>query len=57
MTLINRLNLTQDEENCILQNLQSIPIHNAWYSVSQSILHKYQKRKYSNLNPQAWQCD
>lgn len=57
MTLLNRLNLTQDEENCILYNLESIPVHDAWYSVSQRILDKYRKQKYSNANPQAWQCD
>jgi hypothetical protein len=55
MTIINRLNLTQDEENCILFFLQDarglVQLSNKeqWYPVITTILQKYLKKKYSNI--------
>ena len=55
MTIINRLNLTQDEENCILFFLQDargfshLNNKEQWYSVIDTILQKYLKQKYSNI--------
>jgi hypothetical protein len=55
MTIINRLNLTQDEENCILfflqdaRGLTQLSNKEQWYSVIDTILQKYIKQKYSNI--------
>jgi hypothetical protein len=55
MTIINRLNLTQDEENCILfflqdaRGLSQLSNKEQWYSVIDTILQKYIKQKYSNI--------
>jgi hypothetical protein len=55
MTIINRLNLTQNEENCILfflqdaRGLSHLNNKEQWYSVIDTILQKYLKQKYSNI--------
>ena len=55
MTLINRLNLTQDEENCILfflqdaRGLSQLTHKEQWNPVIDTILQKYLKQKYSNI--------
>ena len=55
MTIINRLNLTQDEENCILFFLQDalglaqLKNREQWNPVIDTILQKYLKQKYSNI--------
>lgn len=55
MTILNRLNLTQDEENCILFFLQDarglsyLNNKEQWYPVIDTILQKYLKQKYSNI--------
>ena len=55
MTIINRLNLTQDEENCILfflqdaRGLSQLTHKEQWYPVIDTILQKYLKKKYSNI--------
>jgi hypothetical protein len=55
MTLLNRLNLTQDEENCILfflqdaRGLAQLSNKEQWYPVIDTILQKYLKQKYSNI--------
>ena len=55
MTIINRLNLTQDEENCILfflqdaRGLAQLTHKEQWNPVIDTILQKYLKKKYSNI--------
>ena len=55
MTIINRLKLTQDEENCILfflqdaRGLAQLSKKEQWYPVIDTILQKYLKQKYSNI--------
>ena len=55
MTIINRLNLTQDEENCILfflqdaRGLSQLTHKEQWNPVIDTILQKYLKKKYSNI--------
>jgi hypothetical protein len=55
MTILNRINLTQDEENCILfflndaRGLTHLNNKEQWYPVIDTILQKYLKKKYSNL--------
>jgi hypothetical protein len=55
MTIINRLNLTQDEENCILfllqdaRGLSQLTNKEQWNPVIDTILQKYLKKKYSNI--------
>ena len=61
MTLINRLNLTQDEENCIMlllteaRQLGYNSYKEQWYPVIDSIVSKYTKKKYENLRAEAFQ--
>ena len=55
MTIINSLNLTQDEENCILfflqdaRGLAQLKNKEQWNPVIDTILQKYLKKKYSNI--------
>jgi hypothetical protein len=55
MTIINRLKLTQDEENCILfflqdaRGLSQLTHKEQWNPVIDTILQKYLKKKYSNI--------
>jgi len=61
MTLINRLNLTQEEENCIMlllteaRQLGYPSAKEQWYPVIDSIVSKYTKKKYENVRAEAWQ--
>jgi hypothetical protein len=62
MTIINRLKLTQDEENCIMfflsdaRGLSSLSNKEQWYPVIDNINQKYLKEKYKNLTEaQHWQ--
>jgi len=62
MTILNRINLTQDEENCILFFLQDarglahLNNKEQWHPVIDTILQKYLKQKYSNIHEaQDWQ--
>jgi hypothetical protein len=61
MTLINRLNLTQDEENCIMlllteaRQLGCVSNNEHWYPVIDSIVSKYTKKKYENVRAEAFQ--
>jgi len=61
MTLLNRINLTQDEENCILFLLNDargssyLSNKEQWYPVIDSIVSKYTKKKYSNIRAEAFQ--
>jgi hypothetical protein len=54
MTIINQINLTQDEENCIMlllteaRQLGYPSNKEPWYPVIDSIVSKYTKRKYRN---------
>jgi hypothetical protein len=54
MTIINYLNLTQEEENCIMlllteaRQLGYPSKKEPWYPVIDSIVSKYTKRKYRN---------
>jgi hypothetical protein len=56
MTIINRLNLTQDEENCILfflqdaRGLAQLSNKEQWNPVIDTILQKYLKKKYQNIH-------
>ena len=55
MTIINRLNLTQDEENCILfflqdaRGLSQLTHKEQWNPVIDTILQKYLRTKYRNI--------
>ena len=55
MTILNRLNLTQDEENCIVfllndaRGLSRLSNKEQWYPVIDNINQKYLKQKYSNI--------
>jgi hypothetical protein len=61
MTLLNRINLTQDEENCIMlllteaRQLGYPSTKEMWYPVIDSIVSKYTKKKYSNIRAEAFQ--
>jgi hypothetical protein len=62
MTIINRLNLTQDEENCILfflqdaRGLAQLSNKEQWYPVIDSFVQKYMRKKYENITEsQHWQ--
>jgi hypothetical protein len=61
MTLLNRINLTQDEENCILfllndaRGISYLSNKEQWYPVIDSIVSKYTKKKYSNIRAEAFQ--
>jgi hypothetical protein len=62
MTIINQLNLTQDEETCIMRFLTQArqsghpSVNEEWYPVIDSITQKYMKRKYRNITEaQPWQ--
>jgi hypothetical protein len=62
MTIINRLKLTQDEENCIMillneaRGLGYPSGKEPWYPVIDSITQKYFKEKYKNqTEAQHWQ--
>ena len=62
MTIINQINLTQDEENCIMMLLTEArqlgypSSKEPWYPVIDSIVSKYTKRKYRNITEaQHWQ--
>ena len=54
MTIINYINLTQEEENCIMlllteaRQLGYPSSKEPWYPVIDSIVSKYVKRKYRN---------
>ena len=55
MTIINRLNLTQNEENCILfflkdaRGLSHLNNKEQWNPVIDTILQKYLRTKYRNI--------
>ena len=55
MTILNRLKLTQDEENCIVfllqdaRGLTQLKNKEQWNPVIDTILQKYLKQKYSNI--------
>ena len=61
MTILNRLNLTQDEENCIVfllndaRGISHLSNKEQWYPVMDSILQKYLKKKYENTRAEAFQ--
>jgi hypothetical protein len=61
MTLLNRINLTQDEENCIMlllteaRQLGYNSNKEQWYPVIDNIVSKYTKKKYSNIRAEAFQ--
>jgi hypothetical protein len=61
MTIINQINLTQDEENCIMMLLTEArqlgypSSKEPWYPVIDSIASKYTKRKYRNIRAESWQ--
>jgi hypothetical protein len=61
MTILNRLNLTQDEENCIMfllndaRGISYLSNKEQWYPVMDSILQKYLKKKYSNVRAEEFQ--
>jgi hypothetical protein len=62
MTIINRLKLTQDEENCIMLHLSTarglshLSNKEQWHPVIDAINQKYLKEKYKNLTEaQHWQ--
>jgi hypothetical protein len=61
MTILNRINLTQDEENCIMlllteaRQLGYLSSKEQWYPVMDSILQKYLQKKYSNVHAEEWQ--
>lgn len=61
MTILNRLKLTQDEENCIVillneaRDLGYPSNKEQWYPVIDSINQKYLKEKYKNVHAEAWQ--
>jgi hypothetical protein len=61
MTLLNRINLTQDEENCIMVLLADarqtgyLSNKEQWYPVIDSIVSKYLKKKYQNIRAEDWQ--
>jgi hypothetical protein len=61
MTLLNRINLTQDEENCIMlllteaRELGYPSSREPWYPVIDSIVSKYLKKKYENVHAEEWQ--
>jgi uncharacterized sporulation protein YeaH/YhbH (DUF444 family) len=61
MTILNRLNLTQDEENCIVfllndvRGISHLSNKELWYPVIDSILQKYLKKKYENVRAEAFQ--
>jgi uncharacterized protein YbaR (Trm112 family) len=54
MTIINYINLTQEEESCIMmllteaRQLGYCSSKEQWYPVIDSIVSKYTKRKYRN---------
>ena len=61
MTILNRLNLTQDEENCIVfllndaRGISHLSNKEQWYPVIDSITQKYLKKKYENTRAEASQ--
>jgi hypothetical protein len=59
MTIFNHLNLTQDEETCIMRFLTQVRQSGAdeeWYPVIDSIVQKYISRKYQQqTEAQHWQ--
>jgi hypothetical protein len=61
MTILNRLNLTQDEENCIIfllndaRGISHLSNKELWYPVIDSILQKYLKKKYENTRAESFQ--
>ena len=61
MTLLNQINLTQDEENCIMfflndaRGISYLSNKEQWYPVIDSIVSKYTKKKYSNVRAEAFQ--
>ena len=61
MTILNRLNLTQDEENCIVfllndaRGISHLSNKEQWYPVIDSITQKYTKKKYQNIRAEAFQ--
>jgi hypothetical protein len=61
MTILNRINLTQDEENCIMlllteaRQLGYLSNKEPWYPVIDSIVSKYTKKKYENTRAEAFQ--
>jgi hypothetical protein len=61
MTILNRLNLTQDEENCIVfllndaRGISHLSNKEQWYPVIDSITQKYLKKKYENTRAEAFQ--
>ena len=62
MTILNKINLTQDEETCILHFLRQAeecgyPSSNEqWYPVINSIFSKYYDKKYPHVSEaQHWQ--
>jgi hypothetical protein len=61
MTILNRLNLTQDEENCIMfllndaRGISHLSNKELWYPVIDSITQKYLKKKYENTRAEAFQ--
>jgi hypothetical protein len=61
MTIINQINLTQDEENCIMlllteaRQLGYPSSKEPWYPVIDNIVSKYTKRKYRNIRAESWQ--
>jgi hypothetical protein len=61
MTILNRLNLTQDEENCIVfllndaRGISYLSNKEQWYPVMDSIVSKYLKKKYENTRAEAFQ--
>ena len=61
MTILNRLNLTQDEENCIMvlladaRQLGCVSNKEQWHPVIDSIASKYLKKKYENTRAESFQ--
>ena len=61
MTILNRLNLTQDEENCIVfllndaRGISHLSNKEQWYPVIDSITQKYLKKKYENTRAESFQ--
>jgi hypothetical protein len=61
MTILNRINLTQDEENCIMlllteaRQLGYLSTKEQWYPVIDSITQKYTRKKYENVHAEEWQ--
>lgn len=61
MTILNHINLTQDEENCIMYFLSEArqsgfySKKRQWYDTIDSITTKYMKKKYENIRAESWQ--